>query len=119
MVDAPCSRVGHVYRKFAPFTFGNVLGKNIKRVAEVWMDDYKKYVYMRHSFYEHENAGDLSQQIAIRERLKCKSFKWFLDNIAYDQNKYYPAMTPKPYASGSIQNYKDTDYCIDTSITGK
>jgi polypeptide N-acetylgalactosaminyltransferase len=40
MVDAPCSRVGHIYRGYAPFS--NVRTKdfltiNYKRVAEVWM----------------------------------------------------------------------------------
>ena len=38
MVDAPCSRVGHIYRKFAPFAnpgVGDFIGRNYKRVAEV------------------------------------------------------------------------------------
>lgn len=38
MLDAPCSRVGHIYRKFAPFAnpgVGDFIGRNYKRVAEV------------------------------------------------------------------------------------
>ncbi|KAH9373800.1 hypothetical protein HPB48_007478 [Haemaphysalis longicornis] len=38
MVDAPCSRVGHIYRKFAPFPnpgIGDFVGRNYRRVAEV------------------------------------------------------------------------------------
>ena len=27
MVDVPCSRIGHIYRKFGVFSFGNVLGR--------------------------------------------------------------------------------------------
>jgi polypeptide N-acetylgalactosaminyltransferase len=50
MVDAPCSRVGHVYRKFAPFpnnAKGDFVGRNYRRVAEVWMDEYKEVLYKR------------------------------------------------------------------------
>ena len=46
----PCSHVGHIFRKRSPYrwrTGVNVLKRNSIRLAEVWMDDYKKYYYER------------------------------------------------------------------------
>ena len=34
--------------------------------------------------------GDISQQEAIRKKLQCKPFKWFLDTIANDVVKKFP-----------------------------
>ena len=54
MVDAPCSRVGHIYRKYSPFGGagkGDYLGKNYKRVAAVWMDEYAEYLYKNRPYY--------------------------------------------------------------------
>lgn len=45
-------------------------------------------------------SGDLTKQKAVREKLKCKSFDWFMKEIAFDQDKYYPAVDPPPSASG-------------------
>ena len=52
MVDAPCSRIGHIYRKFVPYTMpvGGGVNYNFKRVIEVWMDEYKEYFYKRRPY---------------------------------------------------------------------
>lgn len=46
--------------------------------------------------------GDLSKQKATRERLKCKSFDWFMKEIAFDQGKFYPAVEPEDSAKGYV-----------------
>lgn len=46
--------------------------QNYKRVAEVWMDEYKEYLYLRRPQYRNLEVGDLTAQIEIRERLQCK-----------------------------------------------
>ncbi|XP_055602157.1 N-acetylgalactosaminyltransferase 6-like [Uranotaenia lowii] len=117
LVDAPCSRVGHIYRGYAPFP--NPRGKdfvtrNHKRVAEVWMDEYKHFIYQRNPQYDKTDPGDLAQQLALRERLKCKPFKWFLENVAPDLLIRFPPVEPPDFASGAVQNLNDTKFCLDT-----
>ncbi|KHJ75658.1 ricin-type beta-trefoil lectin domain protein [Oesophagostomum dentatum] len=117
MFDAPCSRVAHIYRcKYQPFKSpnrGDFISRNYKRVAEVWMDEYKHNLYKHREGVGDADTGDLSKMKAVRERLQCKSFDWFMKNIAYDQDKYYPDVEPKPSASGELRN-KGTNLCVDT-----
>ena len=47
----PCSHVGHMFRNAMPYSWGDngmqILIKNSLRLAEVWMDEYKKLYHDR------------------------------------------------------------------------
>jgi len=121
MVDAPCSRVGHIYRKYSPFSGagkGDYLGRNYKRVAAVWMDEYAEYIYKKRPHYRDMDPGDISQQIALREKLQCKPFKWFMQNIAFDLPKHYPPVEPKDFVGGEIRSLEDNKLCVDSKFRG-
>ncbi|CAF0916864.1 unnamed protein product [Rotaria sordida] len=81
----PCSHVGHVFRKQTPYTFpggtGKVIFHNNKRLVEVWLDKYKDFIYSMMPELKNVDAGDVSERLALRERLKCKDFRWYLQNI--------------------------------------
>ncbi|XP_043475212.1 N-acetylgalactosaminyltransferase 6 [Leptopilina heterotoma] len=116
MYDAPCSRVGHIYRKFSPFpnsAKGDFLGRNHKRVAEVWMDEYAEFIYKRLPHLRTMDPGDLTERKALREKLHCRSFKWFMEKVAFDLEDVYPAIEPEDFASGEIRNIELSNYCLD------
>uniref|UniRef100_A0A665TFP0 Polypeptide N-acetylgalactosaminyltransferase n=1 Tax=Echeneis naucrates TaxID=173247 RepID=A0A665TFP0_ECHNA len=104
MEDIPCSRVGHIYRKYVPYKVpgGIIVNKNLKRVAEVWMDEYAEYVYQRRPEYRHLSAGDMTAQKELRNRLNCKNFKWFMSEVAWDLPKHYPPVEPPAAAWGEV-----------------
>ncbi|NP_598950.2 polypeptide N-acetylgalactosaminyltransferase 10 [Mus musculus] len=117
MEDIPCSRVGHIYRKYVPYKVpaGVSLARNLKRVAEVWMDEYAEYIYQRRPEYRHLSAGDVVAQKKLRVSLNCKSFKWFMTKIAWDLPKFYPPVEPPAAAWGEIRNV-GTGLCTDTKL---
>ncbi|PAV68298.1 hypothetical protein WR25_12949 isoform F [Diploscapter pachys] len=113
----PCSHVGHIFRAGHPYNMTgrnnnkDVHGTNSKRLAEVWMDDYKRLYYMHRSDLKDKDVGDLTSRKELREKLKCRPFKWYLDNIIpgkfiFDENVQ---------AYGTLYTFVDGyRMCIDT-----
>jgi hypothetical protein len=54
---------------------------NTDRIAEVWLDDYKKYYYRATGNRKNRKFGDISERLEIKKRANCKDFQWFLDNV--------------------------------------
>lgn len=107
----PCSRVGHVFRKKHPYTFpggsGNVFQKNTRRAAEVWMDEYKAIYLKNVPSARFVNFGDITDRLAIRDRLQCKSFKWYLENV-------YPQLEIPRKTPGKSFQMKIGNLCLDS-----
>ena len=69
------------------------------------MDEYKEYLYKRDpDRYARVSAGDLSYQFYVKDRQKCKPFKYFLDVVAPDMKERYPLEEPPEYASGAVSS---------------
>lgn len=118
LFEVPCSRVTHSFRFINPARVSkdDFVARNFKRLAEVWMDDYKEVVYkFDPGRYEKIDAGDISKPKKIRERLKCRPFKYFMEEIAPDILTRYPTTQDQPvFASGQIKSLGMDDVCIDS-----
>lgn len=97
LMFVPCSRVGHVYRlpgwrgNPAPKTVhANFAMRNYVRVVTIWWGDYAKYFFERRPEARHVDPGDLTKQRKLFSDLKCKSFDWFMQEVAYDIPKRFP-----------------------------
>uniref|UniRef100_A0A3Q0RXU0 Polypeptide N-acetylgalactosaminyltransferase n=1 Tax=Amphilophus citrinellus TaxID=61819 RepID=A0A3Q0RXU0_AMPCI len=106
-----CSHVGHVFRKATPYTFpggtGQIINKNNRRLAEVWMDEFKNFFYIISPGVTKVDYGDITSRTALRQKLQCKPFSWYLENI------YPDSQIPRHYFSlGEIRNV-ETNQCLD------
>ncbi|CAI9724744.1 Hypothetical predicted protein [Octopus vulgaris] len=107
----PCSRVGHVFRKQHPYTFpggsGTVFARNTRRAAEVWMDEYKYLYYNAVPSSKYVSYGDISERLELKRKLKCRPFKWYLQNV-------YPELKIPENQDMLYGMVRQGDLCIDT-----
>eukprot|EP00050_Salpingoeca_kvevrii_P007891 m.299323 g.299323 ORF g.299323 m.299323 type:complete len:720 (+) comp14102_c0_seq1:279-2438(+) len=114
MVTHPCSHVGHIFRDTHPYTVpGSSIHKtfltNSLRVADVWMDEYKDFFLKANPAVLEFKSGDISERVALRERLKCKSFKWYMENVLPDM---FVPDSKHIIRQGSVRN-PESGHCLD------
>ncbi|XP_058413592.1 probable polypeptide N-acetylgalactosaminyltransferase 8 [Diceros bicornis minor] len=109
----PCCRVAHLERHHKPYALdlSLVLKRNALRVAEIWMDEYKDMVYFAWNIPLQNSGidyGDISSRMALRGKLKCQSFDWYLKNV-------YPILKPihNIVGYGRLKNSLDENVCLD------
>ncbi|XP_046337820.2 probable N-acetylgalactosaminyltransferase 7 [Haliotis rufescens] len=114
----PCSRVGHIYHPYIPYSVNIAATDTIKipairhnylRVAEGWMDEYKDNFYIREPDLRGYHV-DVSDQWELRRKLGCKSFKWYMENIAPDMLLYFPQLLPN--IQWGMIRLKGTNSCL-------
>ncbi|TRY53620.1 hypothetical protein DNTS_017573 [Danionella cerebrum] len=89
----PCSRIAHIERAHKPYTedLATHVRRNALRAAEVWMDEFKSHVYMAWNVPQKDSGidiGDITERKALRQKLSCKPFSWFLTNIYPEMRTY-------------------------------
>ncbi|XP_047461290.1 polypeptide N-acetylgalactosaminyltransferase 15-like [Mugil cephalus] len=113
MEVVPCSRVAHLSRHHLPFRFPDqdLLQKNKIRVADIWMDAYRKIFYRRdtlaHFIRQSENPN-IAERLRLKRNLGCRNFHWFLTTV-------YPELyipQDRPALSGELYNV-GTGRCAD------
>eukprot|EP01053_Blabericola_migrator_P010750 Blabericola_migrator_1__10749@NODE_615_length_7273_cov_113_689564_g448_i0_p2_GENE_NODE_615_length_7273_cov_113_689564_g448_i0NODE_615_length_7273_cov_113_689564_g448_i0_p2_ORF_typecomplete_len784_score134_58Glycos_transf_2/PF00535_26/9_8e24Glyco_tranf_2_3/PF13641_6/2_4e21Glyco_transf_7C/PF02709_14/2_8e13Glyco_tranf_2_2/PF10111_9/1_2e09Ricin_B_lectin/PF00652_22/5_1e06Glyco_transf_21/PF13506_6/0_007ODVE18/PF10717_9/0_3TPR_21/PF09976_9/0_46_NODE_615_length_7273_cov_113_689564_g448_i039986349 len=78
----PCARTYHIYRHGGSGykSPGEFIKKNRIRTARLWLDEY--YQIARYFNDDTDvDQGSYEKMLELKDRLQCKNFQWFLDNV--------------------------------------
>ena len=75
------------------------------------MDDYKRLFYMNRPDLLNTDIGSVKKRLAFKERMQCKPFKWYLDNIF--PQKFILDDPDHATAYGRVKN-TNSNMCFDT-----
>lgn len=109
----PCAMTYHIYRmKGSGYSSpSDAVIKNRLRTARLWMDEYYQ---MAKAFIANDadtrDIGSFDRMIALRERLKCKDFRWFMDNIATIK---WPRKLEDVQLLGEVKSKAMERFCLD------
>jgi len=101
---SPCSRIAHLFRRMLPYrvptdsTGRSLKLRNYRRLVDVWFDDYRKYYYVTErskapysgfvgnavAAADHDEERSIDARRRLRQKLRCRSFDWYLQNVATD-----------------------------------
>lgn len=84
--------------------------RDLRRVAEVWLDGYKRFFYANRPAARMTSHGSMAERRKMRGQMKCQSFKWYLDNVL-------PQLKPlsdDDFVYGRIR--QGTDMCMDIAL---
>ena len=69
--------------------------QNYMRVVEVWLDpEFREYFYTREPTIRGYPVGNITDQLEFKKTHQVHSFKWFMDNIAYEVWEKFPPPPP-------------------------
>lgn len=93
IITHPCSIVYHIFREKAgslakrgAARADNTLVHNNRRLVEVWLDDFKEIYYVQNPNAVSVDFGNISSRVALRTKLRCKPFRWFLKHVVPRMN---------------------------------
>lgn len=118
LLEVPCSRISHIFRSHQrnhQVEGIDVAARNFKRIGEVWMDEFKEVMYREDPVRFSVDPGDLTVAKMVKERLNCKPFRYFLENIAPEMytRYYYQLDYPGYFARGALRSEGSPENCLD------
>lgn len=109
LLIVPCSRVGHIFRKRRPYGSPggqDTMAHNSLRLAHVWMDEYKEQYLSLRPELRGRGFGDIGDRMALRKRLQCQSFRWYLDTVYPEMQNAAGNKQPPPFVNKSLRRPK-------------